>query len=125
MNYINLNEIELLKLREEAIDNHDMLYEMFEEASATQALDFLSIRYDRDTHSAIFPTDYDFDEALEVVNEYFDNLDVEDYIYTSYRAKAYDEHTAPHRGADDGTYDYAGTYVIAILCVLQEHMRSL
>ena len=67
----------------------------------------------------------DFDEALEVVNEYFDNLDVEDYIYTSHRAKAYDEHTAPHRGADDGTYDYAGTYVISILCVLQEHMRSL
>jgi len=91
-----------------------------EEASSTKALAFFNITFDNKKHTITLPDEIDFDEAIETVNKYLSWLDDEKIKLTK-RAKAYNNFTKDSRGADDGTFDYAGTFVISILCVLQTH----
>lgn len=61
------------------------------------------------------------EEDFTTVNDYLDHVeDPDESDYTNPTAKAYDDWTYDKRGADDGTYDYAGTFVVCILEILME-----
>jgi len=84
----------------------------------------------------------DLDQAINIVNCYLDLVDCSDSFTRQYvteklnniqhnyspdiitLAKQYDTFTDTDRGADDGTYDYAGTYVISILDALNIHLTK-
>lgn len=102
------------------------------EAAHTMALDFFNIEVQK--HYIILPDNFNVNDAIETVNGYFDMLDDEEGFYNgissptyAQKIRDYDNHTKPHRGADDGTYDYAGSYMIMILqCIkiLDEHFKE-
>jgi hypothetical protein len=120
---IDLRDIPFSILLEEQIEDFASFINIIDEAAAVQALEFFDIDYNSDDDTLTVPEDFDYKEALSVVSNYFDSLDKVEPILSE-RAKAYDEHTKPHRGADDGTYDYAGTYVLSILDIIKAVART-
>ena len=99
-----------------------------EESNAVNALEFFEIIWDPDKHSISIPEAFDFEDAIKTVNDYLEYVEedsVQEAEHFNPRSKLYDEHTESSRGADDGTFDYAGTFVISILCVLQEYCERL
>jgi len=98
----------------------------FGEANATQAFEFFKITYDNDTGEVTVPGHFNYKNALEVVTNYLEKMEKSDAKNEDYSEEVnrYDAYTAPHRGADDGTFDYAGTYVISILELLEKHSSS-
>jgi hypothetical protein len=104
-----------------------------EEANAVNALDFFEIEYDSENLTLTIPDDFDAKRAMEIVEAYFEyqehggeqpykTADISDEI--AEQAELYDEHTEGSRGADDGTFDYAGTYVISILSIIEEVQKQ-
>ena len=114
----NIYDVSAETLSNESVEDHAMLEHLLAEARACNALEFFEIEYDHEKRTVAFPDAFDFEEALETVNQYFNHLDDDEAEYGE-RAKQYDEHTESARGADDGTYDYAGTYVISILSIFK------
>lgn len=118
------------------IESTDDIIALIEEADAVHALEFfgITVEYSYPTPNynphrtppslAILsiPNNFDPIVASQVVSTY---LDLVDDIPTDpdnqppspviiQQAHSYDIHTRPHRGADDGTYDYAGSYPLTI-----------
>ena len=100
-------------------DNEEFISNV-SESDACNALEFFDIQV-KDNILSI-PDEFDFDRALAVVEAYLSfheddvwdcDPDVKD------EAINYDEATEASRGADDGTFDYCGTYVIDILTSLK------
>ena len=123
MEQIKLRNISKEILNAEHLDTYEDLKYLIAEATATKALAFFNISFDETRDILEVPDVFDIDEAIEVVNLYL-SYQEEDIATYSDRARQYDEHTKPTRGADDGTFDYAGTFVISILSVLQAHFKK-
>ena len=124
MRTINIREISQEILKEESIEDYEDFENLCAEALATNALEFLEIDFDPNKHTISIAKDIDLAEALAVVNNYFDVVNEEKGAIHTERSKAYDDHTRDSRGADDGTFDYAGTYVISILCVIIAYFKN-
>ena len=123
MRTTNIREIPQSILSSEHIEDPDYFKYLCEEASATGAFEFFEIDYDAAAETISILDTFDIQEAIEVVERYFEHVNEDEDTYKAYnqtdiRAKAYDEHTESLRGADDGTFDYAGTFVMSILSVL-------
>lgn len=115
------------------ITDVDDIIGLIEEADAVHALEFfgITVEYSYPTPNynphrtppslAILsiPNNFDPITSSQVVSTYLTIID-EELIPTDtppvivQQAHSYDEHTRPHRGADDGTYDYAGSYPLTI-----------
>lgn len=95
---------------------------MAEEAEGCKSWEALGIEYGEDGLSV--PEGFDTEQALSIIHCYLDIIDGDKKLAKRYgedvylKATQYEEYTRPHRGADDGTYDYAGTYVGIILGAL-------
>lgn len=123
---ITLPEFEHFKEQIEQ-ENIEELEALFGEANEVSALEYFNITFDPNTNEITFDEHkINFDQALDIVNKYLTKQEEE--IKDSDCEKEvneYDKFTKPKRGADDGTFDYAGTYVISILEILQIYlMRS-
>lgn len=115
---VKIRNIEKSILESEHLEDYTDFVHLLAEARAVNALAFFEIDYD-DTRDTVEVSDaFDYDEAIEVVNLYLSYQDGDIATYSD-RAKQYDDFTESSRGADDGTFDYAGTYVISILSVLK------
>lgn len=127
-----MRKIKIYELSKEILDNehcedHAFFEYLCEEAQPTKALEFFKLEFDRDTHSISVPDEFDFDKAIETVNQYLQDVDeLGDWgeSQPTDDSNEYNEYTKDSRGADDGTLDYAGTYVISILSVLQAHLNK-
>ena len=141
MRKIKIDKISFEILKQEHIENLNEFLFICAEAEIVEALDFFDIAFDENERTLSIPDSFNFEDALNIVNAYLEIVEAdehsvadingaieipsniieeEDYVYRiSKEAMRYDEHTKPNRGADDGTYDYAGTFVISILSVLQ------
>ena len=119
MRRIKIRNINKKILNNEHCEDAEYFDYLCSEAAETKALSYFGIKYD-DTRSILeVPDIFDFDKAIEIVNLYLAYVE-DDIPTTSLEAMRYDAFTKPFRGADDGTFDYAGTFVISILTVLQE-----
>jgi len=130
----------------EDITDADDIIGLIEEADAVHALEFfgITVEYSYPTTNynphrtppslAILsiPNNFDPITSSQVVSTY---LDIVDDIPPDpdnqppspviiQQAYSYDEHTRPHRGADDGTYDYAGSYPLTIFDFIQLYLNS-
>ena len=103
----------------EHIEDTEYLNYLCAESQGVKALEFFDITYKEG--EITLPRAFDFKKALTIVGDYFDWANDEKVLYGE--ARKYNAYTKPHRGADDGTFDYAGTYVISILTVLMEHLK--
>jgi len=110
-------------LEEEQCEDYTHFVYLLAEARAVNALAFWEIDYD-DTRDTVEVSDaFDYNDAIETVNLYLSYQEGDIATYSD-KAKAYDQATKSSRGADDGTFDYAGTYVISILCILQKLAKN-
>jgi len=139
MRKIKIDEISKDILNEEHCEDAENFIYLCAEANVTGALEFFDIAFNEDERTISIPDKIDFEESINIVNAYLeiveavgvadikgaidvpeDIVEVDDYIYRiSKLAMRYDDHTRDSRGADDGTFDYAGTFVVSILCILQ------
>lgn len=99
------------------------------EADACHSLDFFGITIDttQDDYILNILDDLDIPDAINIISAYLNIVeDNQQQIRPSTFASAvkYDEHTEPYRGADDGTFDYAGTYMLIILEAIQQYHTS-
>ena len=123
---IDIREIEKKVYESEHIEDFEYFEYLIEEASGTNALEFFDITYDRDSKILSIPEAFDSKRASDIVDCYFafvnENFEqVNEYpIDIQDQAKEYDEFTQDSRGADDGTFDYAGTFVMSIIAVIQQ-----
>ena len=127
----------------EDITDVDDIIGLIEEADAVHALEFFGIttEYSYPTPNynphrtppslAILsiPNNFDPIVASQVVSTYLTIIDdlppVPDTpLVIILQAHSYDIHTRPHRGADDGTYDYAGSYPLTIFDYIQLYLNS-
>jgi len=122
MRTIDLTKISADNLKEEHCETLEYFEYLLAEASPTRGLAFFNISYDKESKTLTIPDEIDLAEAIEVVNEYLAIVE-EEIAPMPGRAVDYDRYTRPFRGADDGTFDYAGTFVISILCVIQAHFN--
>jgi len=121
---MEINKKDLIKyLESESIDDLVEFEHILSEAESTCALNFLEIN-NKDDSIEFNKTLEQLKDDLETVNNYFESLDDPKVIKTE-RAQAYDDATEDSRGADDGTYDYAGTYVISILSILIAYTEAI
>ncbi len=104
-------------------DTDDEIFEQFEhmidEAIICEGLSFFNISYNPQLHQLIIPKGFDHVRATNIVNCYLEIVenDGEQWNHEEeiqYQARLYDAHTFKHRGADDGTFDYAGSYMLEI-----------
>ena len=119
---INIKSISNEVFKEEHIENWEYFEYLLSEAIGTTALAFFNITFDRETKILTVPDELDIDQALETVNQYLTDVEDEsewDESQETDNSKAYNEFTKDNRGADDGTFDYAGTFVISILSVIR------
>ena len=90
---------------------------MCEEATGCGALNFFGINWNGSELE--FADDINCDEILDVLACYLDmqnDNDITGYAdHIINMATRYDVHTIGSRGADDGTFDYCGTYVEEIV----------
>jgi hypothetical protein len=96
---------------EEADDDIGMVKHYIAEAASTKGLEFFGItvrRYNLHLSRKIKEEDF------ETVCYYLDHVDGGE-PYRNKTVESYDMYTEPYRGADDGTFDYAGSYMITIL----------
>ena len=118
----------------EDITDADDIIGLIEEADAVHALEFfgITVEYSYPPNLAYnphrtppslailsIPNNFDPIVASQVISTYLTIIDdlppVPDTpLIITLQAYQYDEHTRPHRGADDGTYDYAGSYPLTI-----------
>lgn len=85
----------------------------FAEASHCQALSFFGISYDDgQSFSTARPIT---DEDIQVIHDYLDFHESNHTCFATQQAEAYDNWTANSRGADDGTFDYCGSFMLFIL----------
>ena len=119
MRAIKLRNISKEILNEEHLDTYEDLKYLIAEASTTRGLAFFNISYDETRDILEVPDVFDIDEAIEVVTKYLDYVEEGDTYVLEGRPYEYDRDTRPYRGADDGTFDYAGTFVISILCIIK------
>lgn len=97
------------------------------EAEYTKALDFFHIVVEEE--GIRIPEELDIEEAIKIVNTYLDIVEYyhevkEEDINIIKKAIKYDKHTKAKRGADDGTFDYAGSFVICILELIGNHNKK-
>lgn len=59
-------------------------------------------------------------ELAQIAKGQWPNLDADSIGDLITKAHLYDDFTRPFRGADDGTFDYCGTYMIEILSCLAD-----
>ena len=104
-------------LTNEYLDDTDEFDNLCSEASATKALAFFDIIYDSEAKTLTYPDALDLERAEKIVNQYLEDIEEEEFPPNSIAFK-YNKYTEPFRGADDGTYDYVGTYVSSILAIL-------
>jgi len=144
-NETNIYDISKEILIEEDCEDHEYFEYLVDESNCVNALEFFELKYDAKKHTITIPEAFDYILAINIINQYLERVEAngehilptdsitiperitekEDYIYrVNQEAKRYDEHTYHSRGADDGTFDYAGTYMISILCVLLEHSKK-
>lgn len=102
---------------------------MISEAEACKSLEFFKLEYDYDTHEMTVPDNFDVDKAAEIISCYLELVDNNPAQWDheteiQHRAILYDVYTFEHRGADDGTYDYAGSFVLKILDVIKAGILS-
>ena len=117
------------KLTEDFEDIEDIedLMGYIGEAEATMGLDFFHITVDTDDPSINnwvinIPDNFNIPQAIDIINEYLELVEnTSTPTSTSLQAIRYDKHTEPYRGADDGTFDYAGTYMLLILDALKNY----
>ncbi len=118
----DFNEV-LHRADELNFDDRVSIHHILGEAEAVFALDYFGIHVDLEALIVKTNDAFDVDRAIEVVNCYLDIVEEEDTsLYTKSiisEAEDYNAYTRPHRGADDGTFDYAGTYVLAILDLIK------
>jgi hypothetical protein len=106
---------QLLKVmpEEETDGELEMVEHYIAEAYGTHALSFFGITVH---HFKLILSRKITEEDLDTVHQYLEYVEgPDDGHYPNETVKAYDLHTYDHRGADDGTFDYAGTYVITLL----------
>jgi len=138
---VKIRNIDKSILESEQCEDYTDFVHLLAEARAVNALAFFEIDYD-DTRDTVEVSDaFDYDEAINIVNVYLEIVEAdgerpadivesvtipdsieerEDYVHRIHKeAERYDDFTESSRGADDGTFDYAGTYVISILSILQ------
>ena len=123
MRKIKISDLSKENLDAEHCEDHAYVEYLCGDAGATGAFDFFGIEYNEKQQTLTIPDAFDFDVAIKIVNDYLEDVECDD-PHTNPRAEAYDEWTADKRGADDGTFDYAGTFVISILCLLQTHLKG-
>lgn len=112
----------------EIMEDVDDLIGIIEEADGCHSLDFFGIT----TNDIILniPDDLNIPDAINIINAYLNIVEDNQQqirlltipVFAS--AVKYDEHTEPYRGADDGTFDYAGTYMLIILEAIQQYHTS-
>jgi len=113
---------------DEHVEDQNMFEHLIAEAQCVGALEFFGITFDETTKAFEVSDEFDVQEALEVVSDYLTfQEDLSDWneAEASDRVNAYNSHTEPRRGADDGTFDYAGTYVISILSIIKACLTKL
>jgi len=99
---------------------------IFSEADGTKALEFFDIKFDNETRSVEYNEKLNFEVCIKIVNKYLEKIEEKAPKDSDYPQEVndYDNITRPNRGADDGTFDYAGTFVISILELLQAHYEE-
>ena len=123
---IDIRKIDNKIYESENIDDMENFEYLIEEAAGTNALEFFDIEYNRDSKILSIPDDFDSNKASDIVNCYFafvneNSEEVDAFaIEIQDQAKEYDEYTRDSRGADDGTFDYAGTFVMSIIEVIKQ-----
>ena len=127
MRKIDIRSLSKELLASEHIEDSKEFAFLLAEASAVHALEYFNIAFDGE-HTITFDEKIDFEHSIKVVNTYLAIVEGEKIEGVPKEivnaAKEYDDHTRDHRGADDGTFDYAGTYVISILEVLRTYFNS-
>lgn len=112
------------------------LRNIIDEADGTHALSFLRIHWNANTDKLSWDPTV-LDECAQVVSAYLDlhdfdgtpnpgpNPDFNEWpVRIQQIARNYDRRTAPFRGADDGTFDYAGSYVELIIDALKDFSKK-
>jgi hypothetical protein len=112
----------------EWLGDTDNVAGVINEAEECKSWEFFEIEVDYNAQEIIVPDNFNAEETLQVICCYLDIVegnDTDDYASDIVaKAQAYDEFTVNYRGADDGTYDYAGTYVISILEAVNNYMKQ-
>lgn len=115
----------------EIMEDVNDLIGIIEEADGCHSLDFFGITVDttQDDYILNIPDDLDIQNAINIISAYLNIVEDNQQrirlltipVFAS--AVKYDEHTEPYRGADDGTFDYAGTYMLIILEAIQQYYQ--
>lgn len=94
------------------------------EAELCDSFKFFNIECDWTNEQMIIPDDFDAGQANQIIECYqtFHEQSSLDHYPTNILIPAwhYDEMTAPKRGADDGTFDYAGSFPSTIFEILED-----
>jgi hypothetical protein len=106
-------------------------------SESSDFITFFDVHLDIDNCTLTFPRNIDPDHIDNVVGCYLELLETDihideklnvaanDELKTKYTpetirlARKYDDYTKPTRGADDGTYDYAGSFISVLVEILK------
>ena len=121
MNKIKIRNISKEILKNEHLETTDDLRYLIAESSSTRGLAFFDIKYDDTRDILEIPDMFDVDEAIDVVTVYLAWVE-EDTDALEFEGRPYEYYNEikPYKGADDGTFDSAGTFVISILSIIKQ-----
>ena len=106
----------------------DEIESCISESELCKSLEFFGLKYNYRLKTLTAPQDFKIEQAVEIIDCYLDIVewceDSEQTLKnhkdeTIKQAKAYDDFTIEHRGADDGTFDYAGTYMYSLFDMMK------
>lgn len=140
-----LNQAQKREITKDWIEDKSDLRGILGESESCKSWEFFNITVNWDEEYIELPGDFNAKHASKVIRTYLDIVDGNPIFITNHitdndraildevfkyinivthdewdEAKSYDNHTSEHRGADDGTYDYAGSFVEGILAILEE-----
>lgn len=129
------------------IEEYDDFAGIIGEAESTKGLAFFGI-FVRDDYIVSIPKNFNFKRAFKILEDYL--IIVEGPLYIKYtdgskeskehikahmlryktalknkEAVKYEKYTYYARGADDGTFDYAGTFMETIFDILEMYINQL
>ena len=103
-------------LKDVFIEDEEEVRHYLAEARGVNALEFFGISYLEELDQVAFDQSMDFKNAFAILDEYMDAME-NDSLERSPKVQEYID-VIEARG-DDAVFDYAGTYVIGILSMLE------
>lgn len=89
------------------------------EANACKSLEFFNIKFTDDENTLIIPDGFNVNDALNIIDGYLNIVNKREC--NNSESYLYDEYTKPYRGCDDGTFDYAGSFVSIIFETIKNY----